>query len=677
MRTPCAVACSAAALFLASALPSQGIQGRWAQIGPDTGAPTVMALAFDPENAAIVYAGLDGGGVARSGDGGRTWSLRSPDLNTDASVHLLAISPSLPRLIYAATSTGLYKSPTRGRTWVPVSLPVEDISAIALHPSNPNVVYVGGSNGLFESADGGASWSRLPTGPSGSYQVFSLAIDPVHPSRVYAGITDAVHGSGLYRSRDDGRTWARVIPGLPVQIVVSPAAAATAYAVEARFILRSTDSGDHWQIFYRGSGVLAADPQDARTLYLGPASNLVSPAGLLKTNDEGRHWTRLAHGLPDSFSTFALAIAPSDPSRLRLGVALTGIGQGGLAELLASDDGGASWTSGQRGLVDQRVRALAVGRDGSFFATTGTGLAVSHDGGTSWVSALSAEQVGGANDLQVNAISSDPNDSATVYAVVNTPRGGIARQLVWKTIDGGATWTGLGNGLPANDAEDLIVDPRDSRTLYLATQISPGGDIVRGVWKSTDAGASWAQLSLPGPPNGLDVQELALDPAVPDTLYAAAFCVGIFKTTDAGATWTKALSSPGQECLSWVAVAPSAPQVVYAAGAATIFRSTDGGATWTSFPGVGKPFQFELRSHHPMAVDPRDSATLYATGTGGVSRSVAGGPWVRLDEGLVCDEALTLEFDPSSPTRLFVGTANAGVFVRTSSTSPGLDLISY
>ena len=146
-----------------------------------------------------------------------------------------------------------------------------------------------------------------------------------------------------------------------------------------------------------------------------------------------------------------------------------------------------------------------------------------------------------------------------------------------------ATWTSLGPGNIGGRTRALLINPADAQVMYAA-------GVAGGVWKTVNGGASWTPLGdmLPN----LAVNSMVMDPRNPNVIYAgtgegffnsdAVRGAGIFKTTDGGATWTRLENTTGQDFhyVNDIAISPVNSQRVYAATRAGVFRSTDGGATW-------------------------------------------------------------------------------------------------
>jgi len=163
-----------------------------------------------------------------------------------------------------------------------------------------------------------------------------------------------------------------------------------------------------------------------------------------------------------------------------------------------------------------------------------------------------------------------------------------ARELARAAMSPALPWTSIGPGNVGGRTRALVIDPTDPDVMYAA-------GVSGGVWKSTDAGASWSPTD--DHMANLAVCTLAIDPTNPSVLYAGTgegFApgnfvrgLGIFKSVDAGGTWTQLAATAGPavgEGFYWVneiVISPNDPQRVYAATRHGVWRTTDGGATWT------------------------------------------------------------------------------------------------
>ena len=133
---------------------------------------------------------------------------------------------------------------------------------------------------------------------------------------------------------------------------------------------------------------------------------------------------------------------------------------------------------------------------------------------------------------------------------------------MFRSTNGGKTWSPINNGLAARFVMGLVIDPLTPTTLYVATIDSFGG--AGGVYKSTDGGNSW-NLRRNGMTN-TNLRSLAIDPVTPTTLYAGAFNGPIYKTTDGADNWAPSGNQPPIIPLS-LAVDPHTPTRIFAADA--------------------------------------------------------------------------------------------------------------
>lgn len=179
-----------------------------------------------------------------------------------------------------------------------------------------------------------------------------------------------------------------------------------------------------------------------------------------------------------------------------------------------------------------------------------------------------------------------------------------------KSVNGGATWTEINQGLAGGPLQLLVVDPQVPTTLYAGFG---GFAVVSGsgaLYKSVNGGSNWA-LAMEGLPS---VGALAIDPQMSSTLYAGDRGSRVFKSVNGGETWS--LSSAGLSTYTVVALAvhPDAPSIVFAGTyGGGVFRSTDGGANWS--PMNEQPPNLLIRA---LAIDAGDFTLYVGTDGGGV-----------------------------------------------------------
>jgi photosystem II stability/assembly factor-like uncharacterized protein len=182
----------------------------------------VVSIAIDHTDPRILYAGTTGG-IYRSDDGATSWKKVNngliPDRDLMAAmslgVNVIALNPLHPEIVYTGTTKGLFHTKNRGESWERIGLTLADafVSGIVIHPTQPHVLYIGGPAGVWKSVDSGRTFQAVNAGLT-TVNVRTLAMSPRNPQELYAG----TNGSGLYRSTDGGETWTPI----PLTIVSSP-----------------------------------------------------------------------------------------------------------------------------------------------------------------------------------------------------------------------------------------------------------------------------------------------------------------------------------------------------------------------------------------------------------------------------------------------------------------------
>ncbi len=149
----------------------------------------IYSLSICKANTGIVYAGTGSEGVFVSMDGGDDWMQTSESLENNG-VNAVAVNPGNPQVVYAGTDNGIFKSVNSGMDWSHPVLSNRQINALLIDPENPNIIFAGtDSKGLFESTDGGTNWKQVAL--SGS-EVLSLAVNPKNSSIVYVGTNNGI-----------------------------------------------------------------------------------------------------------------------------------------------------------------------------------------------------------------------------------------------------------------------------------------------------------------------------------------------------------------------------------------------------------------------------------------------------------------------------------------------------
>jgi photosystem II stability/assembly factor-like uncharacterized protein len=364
------------AAFAAPIPPESFSALHWRSIGP-LRAGWVTAAAGVPGTDTF-YMGTADGGVWRTDDAGRTWT---PLFNqeAEAAVGAMEVIPSDPCVLWVGTGqvttrwdvtqgNGVYRSRDGGKTWEHRGLAdSRHIGKVLVDPRNPDVVLAaalghyfgpGGERGVYRTADGGATWERVLAVNEWAGAV-DLAADPAAPDVVFAAFwqvrgypwqsyftPNVGPGSGIWKSTDGGRTWARLTNGLPTEplgrigLAVAPGSrGARVYATidggAAPGLYRSDDAGASWQRVNPNGNLaaayfatLAVDPKDSDTVYIMGQS--------LRRSRDGGKTIEFVRGAPGGDDYHFLWIDPGHPERM-----ITGADQGGVITV----NGGRSWSS--------------------------------------------------------------------------------------------------------------------------------------------------------------------------------------------------------------------------------------------------------------------------------------------------------------------------------------------
>ena len=293
-----------------------------------------------------------------------------------------------------------------------------------------------------------------------------------------------------------------------------------------------------------------------------------------------------------------------------------------------------SWVNAGPINVGGRVTALAADPGDPnrlWVGTAAGGVLTSTNGGIDWNPVFD-----GQTALSIGSVATHPTNSGTVFVGTGEDNGGgfsYDGEGVFRTTDSGATWTNLGLAETRRIGK-IVVD----RTNPLRILVAAGGDWFRkntdrGIYRSTDGGASWQKvLYVADDAGGID---LAIDPSDPNRIFAAVWQrfsfgtgwyiggpnSGIWRSLDGGTTWSKLTSGlPAAPGRIGIAIAPSSPQTVYACIVGEqglldgIYRSNDRGDTWSKTSGAGVPNQFSTFSYYfsQIRVDPGNANTVYA-----------------------------------------------------------------
>jgi photosystem II stability/assembly factor-like uncharacterized protein len=641
---------------------------KWRSIGPSRGGRSQTG-AGSIARPLEYYFGATGGGVWKTTDGGLTWRPVSDKAFKTSSVGAVAIAASNPDVVYAGMGEtelrgniiqgdGVYKTSDGGKTWASVGLEkTQAIARIRIHPSNPDLVYVAalgnpyGPNperGVFRSKDGGKTWDRVLHRDDRSGAV-DLAMDPNNPDVLYAGLWEVSRtphslssggaGSGLFKSTDGGTTWTELTKnaGLPKPI---------------------------W-----GKVGVSVSGADSNRVY---AIVEAKEGGIFMSDDAGATWKLINDDRRIRQRAFYYSRIYADPKTkdtfyvlntglyrsTDVGKTLRGIrvphgdnhdlwiAPNDPTRMINTNDGGGNVTT--NGGETWTGQAYPTAQFYGVFTTTHIPYRVcgaQQDNSTACVSSR-----GDGSDLydvgggESGYIAPDPTDTDVYYA---GSYGGLLTRVNKRTGEERAinVWPDNPMGHNSGDMTErfqwtfpIVISPTDPKTLYVTSQ---------HVWKSTNQGQSWERIS-------------------PDLSRHDPATMG-----DSGGPIT--LDQTGVETYAVVfALAPSPRDgtVIWAGSDDGLVHVTrDGGKNWTKVTPPDLPDFARVSLIEPS---PHDPATAYVAANRYQRADRApyvyrthdyGQTWTKIVGGIRPDDfARVIEEDPKRKGLLFLGT-ETGVYV--------------
>lgn len=666
--------------------------GAWTPLGPGNIGGRTRALLIDPTNPQVMYAAGVTGGVWKTINGGAMWTPLA-DLIANIAVSALVMDPKNPNVIYAGTGegvtldfrgAGIFRTIDGGASWQYLtSTGTSDfyfVNDLIISPTNSQRIYAATTTGLWRSTDGGGNWTKL-FDPQLNGGCLDLAIRTDLPTDYLFASCGTVFGlpsngfnqAKVFRNPDaaGAGAWTEVLsqPGMSrTSLAIAPSNQNIIYALAASNgqsglrhgllgVFRSTSSGDpdSWT-----TQVSASSPDKLSSLLLtNPLLASLSECGLGPNRPFAQGWY-------DN----VIAVDPVDPNR---------VWAGGI-DLFRSVDGGASWglasywwadkTAPQYAHADQHVIAfhpqyngatnqtMFVGGDGGIFRTDNAQAAVATgmmaacnpgNGSVAWTSLNNGYAVtqfyhglpfpdgqayfGGTQDNGTvrgteaegsNAwreilggdggfVAVDPHNPQILYAT--TP--GLS---IRKSTNGGMTFSPATFGLSDTGlfVSPVVMDASDPQRLWT------GGNVL---WRTGNGAANWLQAS-----DRLgSVSAIAIAPTDSNVVVAGNLNGTIFRSerawmTNSFTSWVQ--SRPRAGFVSWLAFDPANKNIAYATystfGGTHVWRSSDGGITWSGLDGFGATGLPDLPVNC-IVVDPNNSARLYVGTDLGVFASLDGG----------------------------------------------------
>jgi len=551
----------------------------------------VTAIVFDSRDSQSVWASAwtqdsaEGGGVYHSDDAGHTWK---PVGLAGHAVRALAAAPSQPGLLVAGAVDGMFRSVDAGRTWQRLTPEqheeLRNFDSVALDPVDPRIIYAGTYHLPWKSIDAGAHWKPVHEGMIDDSDVMSILVDRAHPRRVYASAC-----SGIYLSEDGASLWHK-IQGIPYSarrtqvILQDPDKPATVYAATTEGLWITANAGTMWRRLTPADWVINAVVVLPGRIVIG-----TERLGALVSDDSGAHFRAANDGFYHR-EIVALAMDREKPGRVL--AVLTNAPE----PLLATEDGGTTWSGLGPGLKMQGLRRIYAAPGGWWAAMEHGGLMRYDSAKRMWtqVGRLTPETAATLASLvehkpgQRTASSGRSTAPRAAGLLLSEPVNDMGfANAAWfaatdhgllRSEDRGENWALMPLGpLPALPVRSVRVSA-DGESLWIVS--------LRGMVFSHDAGKTWSWHDLPesaGSALWLDSAPGAGASGGEETLVASSEN-GLYISRDAGRTWNRVGAGLPQAPIQDLAIAGVTFLVSMRSGG--LYLSRDAGRTWTRVPGA-------------------------------------------------------------------------------------------
>lgn len=500
----------------------------------------IYSLAMQTGHPEVLYAGSDPG-LYRSDDSGVTWQDIGLGLPYQRVMSITPdpISSATVYVCLGGTPGGIYRSRDAGLSWQQLSSDGAT-KEVLVDPQNPETLYVWGGYpwGIYRSMDSGVTWASVA--PGDSYQIATaFALDPLNTANLYAATLDG----SVYWSSDRGTTWAVVDSFSDTsrifQIIPSPVTAKKFYLLLDSLLIVNLDRGRTWyatSLVADCMNTFVGGPWASDSLFAGSSNGAI-----LSLSPGGTSWSLSAW--PFGWPVTSMARASNEV-----------LASYSLGAVVRSKKSGEKWVLSMKGLPKDfslTPYCMVVDSVKSSWAYVGGhgGLYRSKDGGKTWKD-LHLEKVHASIPPTVRALVADPFQSKRLVSIIDGA--GIAL-----SADAGKTWTVIEDA-GIEDPQLLAASPNEPGVFYAAGI---------GVAKSTDAGSTWSRTPLPGH----IITSIATDPAVPGRLFVglcarcSPYARGVRISEDGGASWASVGEGLPEKDIRALYINPASPETLYAA----------------------------------------------------------------------------------------------------------------
>jgi hypothetical protein len=585
-----------------------------------------------------------------------TWFNVGP-VNVSGRCLALAIDPTDPNIVYAGfASSGIWKTINAGASWTVLAdtLPTLAVSALKIDPTDHNRIWMGTGEGwgnvdgvhgvgVLVSTDAGASWGTtgLSSALSLGKDVFALEYNPD------TGTLMAATGEGLYRSTDQGTTFGLVESGgnwrgVELQRGSNSVMFACVDGITAAGFYRSTDDGATWT--QTTTGTPTSDIGNSRFALSAANPNVIEWAmasaadgtqkGIWRSTDAGLSFTQV-YGTGGQYSTqgwydVTIALSPTDANKT----------WSGGVYFYSSTDGGTTFSQVANNVhVDHHATAYAPSNPNIFWVGSDGGVWKSTNGGTSFT------------DVNAGLVTLQLYDFNQAETDPTLALGGTQDNGTW-LYNGSTSWSHVIGG----DGFHTEIDRVNPNYMY--------GELYYGShYRSTNTGSSFTAKNTGITDTGKWDTPTWMDFSNPAIIWTA-HTNKIYRTTDRMNTWVDMNSPTGLNGGRNIHQCQDVPSMLVVLGANRIWVTTDTGATWVNKTGTMNTGS-ALSDVYVHPHDPNTFVVTIKTYNGLVHQvyktTNMGSSWTAIDTGLPNEPVNAIEMDPSHPERYFIGT-DLGVY---------------
>ncbi len=572
----------------------------WTFLGPSVssggyeGLGRVNTVMTDPNNSNFIFAGAASGGLWKSTNGGSSWAVKTDNLPS-LGVSDIAVNPDNSNIMYMATgdcdaydsfSVGIMKSTDAGESWNTTGLNwtvnnTRVIGRILIDENDSDVLYAGTSSGIYRSQDAGLNWSRVFS----TAGIWDMEIKPgSNPATIYAASRNRI-----YKSTDGGSNWSTLGGGLPtsgierIALAVTPDNSGNVYAVYARNtddglkgVYFSSNSGSNWTeiadsspnfLDWNADGsdsggqgwydlCIAVPPNDENTIYIGGINTW-------KMTYSGGTWSYAL----ETMWTYNGSVYEVHADQHDFWFDANGV-------MWVGNDGGVykRQTNGVWSWIGSGIHITQFYRLGTSYTDNDRIIAGSQDNGTKYTN----------NTNWYDEIGGDGMECIIDYNNADVMYGELYYGTILRTTNGGSDWIERypSTSEYAGWVTPYVMHPANSSILFTGYE---------NVWKTTNKGDSWSRISSWGnsPLSVLHVSE-----SNPDYIYASNGYSIFKKTTNGGSSWSNFSNPNSNRMMTYMAVHPADPNVLWAVfsgyetwAGGRVFKSTDGGSSWSDISG--------------------------------------------------------------------------------------------